>query len=1372
MTTTATTLSSIPAAAPRRRLLRLALGALCAVLLLGERGAQPQIVGGIALGIDPLRVLDLQVKPNVIFVLDTSGSMQEDPFTNSTRISGDDPSSKMYQAKKAINAVLVANQKKFNFGFATYNLLNSQKLLPGSPEPTVTYITRDDQPGAFIWTGGNSYFGINPGGAYQFTGFATATEDAQVWRSFTRTVGGTQGPGCAPGASCKLLLFSRLYRTGLKFKWSTTATAAAGQAGSVGTANILTNITTINCANFPPPAGLFPDDPPGMVRPCIQHENSSATVRTTTFWYSGVRWNPGGSGSVCDGAAVLQNVAACGVDNVPVIQRHLQLEIPLWDQTDLSLNSNTCGGAQGAPCSLAPANPGTTAPSMNSTNPAVVAGVNPNLLGVSASQFTPLGATLQDLHATFTTTFPNPGGTLGPKQRNFVIFLTDGAETCDSNAPLWASNLWNRNSHAAGQWAETIVIGFSLDAASQTTLNAIACAGSGGTISGCSSTTCSCTGGARRNAFSATDLNTLITALQAALTDVTTSGQFAASPAVTESIFEYVGNVPGKDPRNPDTRYGVDFPILFQPSFELPGFKGRLRAFKSDGATVPTAVLVWEAGQKLLDRVVNASGGLGNPVPWTISQTSNKYIFDVLTGLSTVQNVGASSARIKRRILSSSRNGVRPSLAGLWPPDATVAPPPAPANTVEPQGTLDAALGITYPGLADDAARFAQLQSDFGACTGADLPSDCAGTASVRMSEARREAREMILAYTAGARVVRDDANTIRRDPLTRRLLFESRSCGTLSDPLCPGILGESTNATPAVISQPPNALPENDINEKAAWLLMRDGPRTPAGDALDGVDSGFGLTNPDADTKENPPNAGGSFRVRLKPVMDVVYYAGNDMLHAFRAGPQCTSGTGPCPGGSNETGGEELWGFVPFDQLGKLAQLMTPRPREQRIYMIASALRFTRVFVPGSFTIPGGGSFTGRWRTALIFGRGPGGKHYTALDVTTPGPFTRATLATDLILPEVLWNRGNPDTNDGLPKSVTNVFNGSAADATAYATMGLTFSVPAIGRVKRSPANNNIEFLAYMGSGYSDKTAEGHHIYAVDLMTGNVVHAFDTGSATSDPAYPRNAVVASPAVFVPTQLDRAKVGNPYTELATRMYVGDLHGRLWRFDTENFLGTNNPFFDFGIDQPIGAPVALLNYSDPSRGDSANRPYIFGETGNDARVEGPPNFRLFALRELDDGSAERAFADIVLPNENTSSSDPTQVYFRGTAQPATAFNASGQGRVFYVATVFKQCVDPPFASLLFAVTAATGDAAYDLNATGDDRFLRISDLVLGRPQIHKKGALLSKGLGAQNPPAPPGGPSTTGSSGPNTRVYLWKDERGAMTAVRVGSTACQ
>src|SRR4051794_15897946 len=85
-----------------RRGIRLGvLGLLLAVM--GDRGSATA-----TRGIDPLDVLDLQVKPNVIVVLDSSGSMQETTGGTGTS-SGDHPRSKLHLAKDVLNLVVANN---------------------------------------------------------------------------------------------------------------------------------------------------------------------------------------------------------------------------------------------------------------------------------------------------------------------------------------------------------------------------------------------------------------------------------------------------------------------------------------------------------------------------------------------------------------------------------------------------------------------------------------------------------------------------------------------------------------------------------------------------------------------------------------------------------------------------------------------------------------------------------------------------------------------------------------------------------------------------------------------------------------------------------------------------------------------------------------------------------------------------------------------------------------------------------------------------------------------------------------------------------------------------------------------------------------
>src|SRR5206468_4117309 len=251
-----------------------------------------------------------------------------------------------------------------------------------------------------------------------------------------------------------------------------------------------------------------------------------------------------------------------------------------------------------------------------------------------------------------------------------------------------------------------------------------------------------------------------------------------------------------------------------------------------------------------------------------------------------------------------------------------------------------------------------------------------------------------------------------------------------------------------------------------------------------------------------------------IKPVMTVVYAGANDMLHAFRAGPNVDSTTTPCtytgvapnntpPPSPRECGGDELWGFVPIDSLAVLSSRYIDQPpkRLPHDYMIAASIRFNDIFVQSPTPVSVAmGSFSqtvnGVWRKVIYFGRGIGGKYFTALDVTGPGTFHTQALMTNGPIP--LWNRGNPDTNIGpRPGGVP---NNTLADQTAYSHMGQTWSTPAVVFVDKTnkPTTRKptgVPFVMYTGSGYGDTTGcplstpcEGTTFYALDALTGDVI--------------------------------------------------------------------------------------------------------------------------------------------------------------------------------------------------------------------------------------------------------------------------------------------
>ncbi|HEY8148769.1 MAG TPA: hypothetical protein VIK51_07665, partial [Vicinamibacteria bacterium] len=831
---------------------------------------------------------------------------------------------------------------------------------------------------------------------------------------------------------------------------------------------------------------------------------------------------------------------------------------------------------------------------------------------------------------------------------------------------------------------------------------------------------------------------------------------------------------------------------------------------------------LWDAGPKLRDRLWLGTGSRAGMCPGATSyagtgvpcltahaglyDASKFYTFAELHG-STEPTAPlfapANDARIHRRVFTTARNGVfpyptsfgepfSPSTAQtpvpLWPPTTTGTGAVAPSDTATyPAGVVDAGLGIS-------ALTFDDLQIRFGACLGVNAPAACTfdpANPTFQTLQARKEAREMILAWMAGARVVQ------AADGLPRRVASGAKA-GEILYQARDWILSESTLAVPAVVPPPLEARP---TLHTAEYLLFRDGIRNNSGavTATDGrqqTASGLGLRNPDIGGTPTTLAADATF----KPLMSVVYHASNDMLHAFRAGPSCppATDTSPTCGSTGDTGGEELWGYVPYDQLGKLADRLQGQGRNPHVYMLASSVRFTDVFVPAGtpFTIAGTGSgtaartFTGRWRTMMLVGRGIAGKYYTALDITAPGAFNLTALETQPPIP--MWSRGNPDTLDGDPagtaNSTTAGADNGATDLTSYATMGESWSVPAIASMPQTP-NFGKEFGVFGGSGYSPGklSTEGKTFYVTDALTGDILHAKTVPDA-ADCATPGtcvpNALVANAAAYVAVQLAPGFVGNPSASTASMVYIGDLHGRMWKYITSSpsvgMVLLKDAGAAVGRNQAIGTAAGLLNVS--------NKPHVYFETGNDLRVNAPPNFTMFGVRDdLADTSPfcdNTSDANIVcagnypFPELFRLGFDATTVSgqdfsgYRGTTQPATAFNASQLGRTFFVGTkltdVAASCKGR-FDSVIFAVGAVSGNAVFDLDGTGgitdSDRAARVSGKVNAL-----RGALgqivLDKGdLGATSPQAPPPpAPVSSVNEGSSGEVLILR--------VKAGSPVCR
>jgi hypothetical protein len=1063
-------------------------------------------------------------------------------------------------------------------------------------------------------------------------------------------------------------------------------------------------------------------------------------------------WIPWGADNTCGGFESLVSLQPC-TNNAQfnLIAPHLKLEVEIDPVTRLPIGYT------------------------ENTDGSITPPTEPTVQGIRAGGSTPISESIADVDAEFTSTlWPTISayGANGPFPKTFLIFLTDGDDTCqtaDGGTSIGDDNMALRAAYRAqllrqsidtstprraeASSISTFVIAFG-SGASATRSNWISYGGSGmiggggagqiplvnhgGAIGQAWSrgptaaelatcTTC-------RPASIATNPAELAAALQSAIEQGQTVGVFSDQQSVTESIFELAYRAQANLDPFESNRYDFSVPILLQSTFEMPSFEGRLKAFRRQGNA---SVQEWDAGQKLQDRVAAEVGVL--PRTWT-----------ELRGTGTTDDVLSTDALIERRIYTTSGNGVYgvtvadlldnfatpPARLTLWPTEASI--DPVPVSNSYPAGKLDIALGIS-PGLMS----FSELQATFGACTastvGGALPADCTAASGRAVQEARRA----ILAYTAGAELLRDGAGAIRT------------SAGEIQFRLRNWILAESTLAAPAAVGPPPDERTKFHVAEYQNFI------KGPSGDALK---MGFGLTEPPDATDETTADS------THQPVMSVVYHAANDMLHAFRAGP-CNKEQA-CVGTSLiETGGEELWGFVPYDLLGALKGRLQPQGRTNHTYMLSAPVRLADVFVPGSFsrTVEGTtiSSNEGVWRVMIFLGRGIGGKYVTALDVTAPGQFNLHSLKTTGPIP--IWNRGNPDTHDG---QVGGVANNSLEpnDLAAYAEMGQTWSIPAIGFVRRAGnvttrTPGGVEYAAYMGSGYANNAGctsgcEGARFYALDALTGDVIASHNVGNRNNAATPFTNVIAAGPAVFQPERVSFRPQGGINESIleANAVYFNDIHGRVWKTLTNNPGNAPLMLADVngtGVTQhPLGVSPALLNYEDPlsQGGNGMERPHLYVESGNDNRIFLPtdpvpttPPFKAWGLIDRNPDDSNDAGGDGVTGPVKVLFAKDFPALYRGTTQAATAFESVGLGRVFIAGTRFNppgttNAPPPPpcrssFDSILFALGAASGNAAFDLNS-GNDEYVEYRDEKVMSVQAVRGHVVVDRGLGAEIAPTPP------------------------------------
>ncbi len=206
---------------------------------------------------------------------------------------------------------------------------------------------------------------------------------------------------------------------------------------------------------------------------------------------------------------------------------------------------------------------------------------------------------------------------------------------------------------------------------------------------------------------------------------------------------------------------------------------------------------------------------------------------------------------------------------------------------------------------------------------------------------------------------------------------------------------------------------------------------------------------------------------------------------------------------------GSELWAYLPAEMLGRLYGLYLNQTTDTRSYGLDGEIS---VYIENEDATPG---IAGEERVILLFGMRRGGDTLFALDVT------------DRNNPQLMWKLDSDDAD--------------------FTDLGQTWSPPVVADID---IDGEVFHAAIFGGGYDDgqddegynTDARGNAVYMVDVLTGK--RLWSAGDSNAHDLVLTDMTHSIPAGIRVLDID----GDRY---ADRMYVGDMGGRVWRFDISN-----------------------------------------------------------------------------------------------------------------------------------------------------------------------------------------------------------------------------
>ena len=405
---------------------------------------------------------------------------------------------------------------------------------------------------------------------------------------------------------------------------------------------------------------------------------------------------------------------------------------------------------------------------------------------------------------------------------------------------------------------------------------------------------------------------------------------------------------------------------------------------------------------------------------------------------------------------------------------------------------------------------------------------------------------------------------------------------------------------------------------------------------------------------------------------------------------------------------GKEVWAFIPFNLLPKLNTLRSGQPVGDFRFFVDGSPKVADVKVGDA------------WRTYLVMGEGPGGTFYQTFDVTLPKMAETVTPTSDS-LDDVLSYFSSPSS---VPLKwafpAYSQFKWDYTDAakgilwgdlfpTAPAvskSVGQTWSDPAVGQIS-TPSS---PYVVLVGSGFFPYTAQqsanrGGAIavttfYILDAATGSVYDSRNVGndgkgeSGVSADNCTLDTTKGCTELKNALQADPVATGPADSRFITKAYIGDLDGKIWRFDVDlNSSGTpiikqmlNLYTISTGTgskasDHPVFSSMATVSIG-------STQQYLFVGTGSDLLPSNKINVQYVMLVILDQGSTGSQTAIIKLEAVDGANGE----------EKVTSFPAVAGDIVFFSTTTYKTvaCAKPD--ANLYGFTFI-GGPAYDTSGDG-------------------------------------------------------------------------